>query len=52
MLKFPLTLTLTNFTTNTSKRYSGLTVDYGKYFEFIIDFCFDRGGSGNTEAMS
>ena len=26
-----------------SKRYSGLTVDYGEYFKLTIDFYFDRG---------
>ena len=23
--------------------YSGLTVDYGKYFKLTVGFCFDRG---------
>ena len=35
-----------------SKRYSGMTVDYGKYFKLTADFHFADGGTEATVAMS
>ena len=42
-MKFHSTLTNLTMSLAISKRYSGLTVDYGEYFNLTVDFYFDHG---------
>ena len=45
-LKFCLTLTnLIDCVAAISKRYNGLTIDYGEYFKLTVNFYFDHGRS-------